>query len=43
MGYILYRDRSKPTETDEEMWDSPFNTYLTRVRLRPNTCTCDLW
>ncbi|MGP3953469.1 hypothetical protein [Streptomyces sp. 7N604] len=28
MGYILYRDRTKPSETDQEMWDSPLNSYL---------------
>ncbi|MFC4506639.1 MULTISPECIES: hypothetical protein [Streptomyces] len=28
MGYTLYRDRAKPSETDQEMWNSPLNTYL---------------
>lgn len=28
MGYILYRDGTKPSETDQEMWDSPLNSYL---------------
>jgi len=28
VGYILYRDRTKPSETDQEMWDSPLNSYL---------------
>jgi len=28
MGYTLYRDRTKPAETDEEMWNSPLNSYL---------------
>ena len=28
MGYILYRDRTNPSETDQEMWDNPLNTYL---------------
>lgn len=28
MGYILYRDRTKSSETDQEMWDSPLNSYL---------------
>ncbi|MGC5263886.1 hypothetical protein ACPXCO_22985 [Streptomyces cyaneofuscatus] len=28
MGYSLYRDRTKPSETDQEMWDNPLNSYL---------------
>lgn len=28
MGYTLYRDRTKPAETEQEMWDSPLNSYL---------------
>ncbi|MFD4247571.1 hypothetical protein ACFWP3_39200 [Streptomyces sp. NPDC058525] len=28
MGYTLYRDRTKPSESDEEMWTSPLNSYL---------------
>ncbi|MCZ1012043.1 hypothetical protein [Streptomyces lydicus] len=28
MGYTLYRNRTKPSETDQEMWDSPLNSYL---------------
>ncbi|MGW3928722.1 hypothetical protein ACWECC_11530 [Streptomyces microflavus] len=28
VGYTLYRDRTKCSETDQEMRDSPLNTYL---------------
>ncbi|MCX4681401.1 hypothetical protein OG413_40095 [Streptomyces sp. NBC_01433] len=28
MGYTLYRDCTKRSETDQEMWASPLNTYL---------------
>ncbi|MFE9252833.1 hypothetical protein [Streptomyces sp. NPDC007088] len=28
MGYFLYRDRTNPSETDQDMWNSPLNSYL---------------
>lgn len=28
MGYILYRNRTNPSGTDQGMWDNPLNTYL---------------
>ncbi|MFI6278041.1 hypothetical protein [Streptomyces sp. NPDC050988] len=42
MGYTLYRDRTKPSETDQEMWDSPLNTYLREHQMGRAGTICTL-
>lgn len=42
MGYFLYRDRTKPAETDQEMWDNPLNTYLREHRMGRAGSICTL-
>ncbi|MFF7953650.1 hypothetical protein [Streptomyces griseorubiginosus] len=42
MGYFLYRDRTKPAETDQEMWDSPLNTYLREHQMGRAGTICTL-
>ncbi|WP_440581456.1 hypothetical protein, partial [Streptomyces sp. PT19] len=42
MGYILYRDRTKPSETDQEMWDNPLNTYLREHQMGRAGTICTL-
>ncbi|MFD6471771.1 hypothetical protein [Streptomyces goshikiensis] len=42
MGYILYRDRTKHTETDEEMWNSPLNSYLRDHQMGHAGAICNL-
>ncbi|MFD6335072.1 hypothetical protein ACFWGI_36610 [Streptomyces niveus] len=42
MGYILYRDRTKPSETDKEMWNSPLNSYLREQHMGHAGAICTL-
>ncbi|MFD5079527.1 hypothetical protein [Streptomyces sp. NPDC058371] len=42
MGSTLYRDRTKTSETDQEMWDSPLNTYLREHQMGRAGTICTL-
>jgi hypothetical protein len=42
VGYFLYRDRTKPAETDQEMWDSPLNSYLREHQMGRAGTICTL-
>ncbi|RNG31351.1 hypothetical protein [Streptomyces botrytidirepellens] len=39
---ILYRDRSKPAETDEEIWNNPLNSYLREHDMGHAGTSCNL-
>lgn len=42
MDYILYSDRTKPSETYEEMWNSPLNSYLREQHMGHAGAICTL-
>ncbi|MFF1678778.1 hypothetical protein ACFVYG_22395 [Streptomyces sp. NPDC058256] len=42
MGNTLYRDHTKRSETDQEMWDSPLNSYLRQHQMGRAGTICTL-
>jgi hypothetical protein len=42
VGCTLYRDRNKPSETDEEMWHNPLNSYLREHQMGRAGAICTL-